>query len=175
MIATIEPNLEKIVTIDFLYLDLNTCDRCQETETHLDQAIHIFEPVSKCLNYKVIVNKVNVDTKELAEFYRFESSPTIRVNGMDILGAIQENLCTDCSSISGQETSCRVFKYDGKFFTEPPISMILEGIFSVIFNREVVQLCKTHEQYVLPENLEMFYSSKKKKAAKCACLNSGCC
>lgn len=165
-------NNEKSTTIDFLYLDLNTCDRCQETETNLDEAVSIFSEVSKCLNYKVIVNKINVNTKELAEVHRFESSPTIRVNGRDILGAIKENSCSACSAISGQETACRVFEYSGKAFTEPPTAMILEGILSVLFSKNVEDQTK---QFVLPQNLEKFYLTTEKKTEGCSCNSSGCC
>ena len=172
MISQLIINNEKTIIIDFLYLDINTCDRCQETETNLDEALSIFSEVSKCLSYKVLVNKINVNTKELAEIHRFESSPTIRVNGQDILGAIKENSCPACSAISGQETACRVFEYDGKAFTEPPTAMILEGILSVLFNKNVD---KGTVQFVLPQNLEKFYLTTEKKTEGCSCNGSGCC
>ena len=53
------------ITIDFLYLDLSVCIRCQGAETD------------------VHVNKINVNSKELAITHKFLSSPTIRVNGHD--------------------------------------------------------------------------------------------
>ena len=172
MISQLIINNEKTINIDFLYLDLNTCDRCQETETNLDEAVSVFSEVSKCLNYKVLVNKINVNTKELAEVHRFESSPTIRVNGQDILGVVKENSCPACSAISGQETACRVFEYDGKAFTEPPTAMILEGILRVLFNKNTDG---NTEQFVLPQNLEKFYLTTDKKTKSCSFNSTGCC
>ncbi|MCK9480032.1 MAG: DUF2703 domain-containing protein [Firmicutes bacterium] len=99
----------KPVTIDFLYLDLNTCERCVATGGTLEEALHILSPVFEVLNYAVTVNKINITTKELAEQHRFISSPTIRVNGVDICDELRESDCKDCGDLCGDNVDCRVF------------------------------------------------------------------
>lgn len=74
----------KTVMIDFLYLDLNTCERCMATDDTLEEALSALSPVFQALDSEVTVNKVNITTRELAEQHHFISSPTIRINGVDI-------------------------------------------------------------------------------------------
>lgn len=82
--------MAKQLKIDFLYLDLNTCDRCMATDSTLKEALAELSGILNKLDYTVEVNKVKITTKELAEQYRFLSSPTIRANGLDICGSITE-------------------------------------------------------------------------------------
>src|SRR5690554_5810374 len=72
---------ERRIVIDFLYLDLTECSRCQGADTALDEALSEIAQQLKDIGTEVVVNKVNVVNEELAEQYKFISSPTIRVNG----------------------------------------------------------------------------------------------
>ena len=146
----------KPLNIDFLYLDLNTCERCIATGDTLYEAIDSLAPMFKTMNYEVNVNKVNITTKELAEQYKFESSPTIRVNGIDICDEVKESSCQDCSDISGCSTDCRVFVYDGKDYEQPPTAMIIDGIMSVIYGKKQQE----EKPYILTENLKNFFEQK---------------
>ena len=47
----------KKIEIDFLYLDLNTCQRCQGAESNLDQAINDVTAVLKAAGYEVSLNE----------------------------------------------------------------------------------------------------------------------
>ena len=78
--------VSKSLDIDFMFLDLNICERCITTGETLDEALKSLAPVLQSMNYTVTVNKINIITEELAIKHRFESSPTIRVNGVDICG-----------------------------------------------------------------------------------------
>jgi len=73
---------KKRIIIDFLYLDVSICVRCQGTDTSLDQAFSEVSTILKATGVEVVVNKINVITEELAKKYKFVSSPTIRVNVM---------------------------------------------------------------------------------------------
>jgi len=70
--------------IDFLYLDLSVCTRCQGTDQSLEDALAEVSGLLGAAGAEVIVNKINVTSEELAIQHRFVSSPTIRVNGRDI-------------------------------------------------------------------------------------------
>lgn len=151
--------------IDFLYLDLKTCERCMATDETLKQALHVLSGVFDTIGFEVKVNSVNITSRELAEEYRFISSPTIRVNGVDICSELVESNCADCGDLCGDSVDCRVFRYEGKEYEQPPVPMIVDGILKAIYGG----LSQTEEPYTLPDNLERFFIGKS------GCCDSGCC
>ncbi|HHV16032.1 MAG TPA: DUF2703 domain-containing protein, partial [Gelria sp.] len=48
------------ITIDFLYLDLSVCTRCQGTDTVLDEALAEVSNVLQATGAEVVLNKINV-------------------------------------------------------------------------------------------------------------------
>jgi hypothetical protein len=108
---------KQAIVIDFLYLDLSVCTRCQGTDSSLDEALVEIERVLKAMGKEVVVNKINVTTEELAVKHRFVSSPTIRVNGRDIQMEVKETLCESCGDLCGDDVDCRVWVYQGKEMT----------------------------------------------------------
>ncbi|MDR0291442.1 MAG: arsenite efflux transporter metallochaperone ArsD [Elusimicrobium sp.] len=147
----------KNINIDFLYLDLNTCERCIATGGTLDEALNLLTPLFKATDFSVTVNKINVTTKELAEKYHFISSPTIRVNGADISTELAENDCTDCGDLAGCSVGCRAFVYNGKTYEQPPTAIIIDGILRVLYG----QTQADNKPYILPENLKKFFKGRK--------------
>ncbi|NCB41404.1 MAG: DUF2703 domain-containing protein [Clostridia bacterium] len=162
--------IKKNLIIDYLYLDLKTCDRCIGTDNVLDEIIMTLTPALKIAGFNVEYNKIEMKTEELAKQYKFLSSPTIRVNGQDICQSVAENSCGCCSDISGTDVSCRVFEYNGTSFEIPPKEMLAEGILSTVFGN-AGEGCSCGG-YELPENLRDFFEGKKSKT-ECAC--GGCC
>ena len=147
----------KKLTIDFLYLDLNTCERCKGTESNLLKAINEVEVVLKAASYEILINKINIDSKESAIKYKFISSPTIRINGRDIDINTKESDCKDCGDICGDSIDCRVWTYENKEYTEPPKAMIINAILKEIYNDKIKETNEIKEEYVFPENLEKFF------------------
>ena len=146
------------ITIDFLYLDLSVCTRCQGTDTVLDEALAEVSKVLRATGAEVILNKINVNSEELAVAYKFISSPTIRVNGHDIQMEVKESLCESCGDLCGDEVDCRIWVYHGKEYTVPPKGMIIEAILKEVYGgnqgKNVIE-----QEYVIPENLKRFYSA----------------
>jgi len=148
---------KKEITIDFLYLDLSICERCIATGDTLDEALRVMAPVFETLNYSVTVNKVNITTEELAVQHRFISSPTIRVNGIDICNELVENECENCGDLAGCSVDCRVFVYEGMEYTQPPTAAIVDGILRVLYGGKT-QAEQT--PYELPENLINYFKGR---------------
>lgn len=161
---------KKSMVIDFLYLDLSVCTRCQGTDTSLDEALAEVSKVLEATGVEVLVNKINVDTEELAKKHRFISSPTIRVNGRDIQMEVKENLCESCGDLCGDEVDCRVWVYQGREFSVPPKAMIIEAILKEVYGGDRDRNTVTPE-YVIPENLKRFYTAMKKAGKR----NPPCC
>ena len=152
--------IDKTIDVDFLYLDLNTCERCGDTEATLDEAVAEVSTVLKTLGFTLNVNKVEMATLELAEQYKFESSPTIRINGRDISDNVQENTCKDCGDLCGTDVDCRVFEYEGGEFNAPPKAMIVEALLGATNPQPL----RESKPYTMPENLKIFFEGKSAKS-----------
>lgn len=164
---------ENKVLVEYLYLDLSTCDRCIGTDSVLDEVMMTLTPAIKLAGLEVEYNKTEIKSAELAAKYRFRSSPTIQVNGQDICGTVKENSCNCCSEISGSGVDCRVFEYNGETYEVPPKEMLAEAILRAVFGQtESGCSCGSYE---LPENLRAFFEGKKKTSG-CSCgCGDGCC
>jgi len=162
----------KTVLIEYLYLDLQTCERCVGTDQELDEVIMALTPALALAGYVVEYRKMEMTTRELAIAHRFLSSPTIRVNGRDISATVAESDCGCCGEISGTQVDCRVFEYGGETYEVPPKAMLAGSILAAVFgdNQEV-----QHDQaYTLPENLRSFYDGKQSKSGG-GCGGGNCC
>ena len=147
-----------------MFLDLSICTRCQGTESSLEEAIKDVAKVLELAGIEVVVNKIHIDSKEKAIQYRFESSPTIRINGNDIQLEMRESLCESCGDLCGDEVDCRVWVYKGKEYNVPPKAMIIDAILREVYSDKKAQLNNRvgKEAYQLPENLRRFFESIEK-------------
>ncbi|MBC8587308.1 DUF2703 domain-containing protein [Acidilutibacter cellobiosedens] len=152
------------IIIDFLYLDLNICTRCQGTDAGLEEAIADVAKILQLTGIEVVVNKIHIDSKEKAKQHRFISSPTIRVNGEDIQMDVKESLCESCGDLCGDEVDCRVWVYKGKEYNVPPKAMIIDAILRKVYSDKKARLNDRvdKEAYQLPENLRRFFESIEK-------------
>lgn len=164
-------DIEKKLLVEYLYLDLESCDRCIGTDKILDEVMMTLVPALRLAGYEVEYAKIEMKTAALAEQYRFLSSPTIRLNGQDICQSVAENSCGCCSDISGTDVSCRVFEYKGEKYEVPPREMLAEAILKGVFGR-LESGCSCGD-YVLPENLKEFFEGKEFKN-KCSCEGACC-
>lgn len=150
------------IIIDFLYLDLSVCTRCQGAESNLDDAINEVSVVLNAAGYEILVNKINISSKVLAEKHEFISSPTIRINGNDIDLEVNETPCKDCGDICGDNVDCRVWVYEGIEYAEPPKPLIVNAILKEIYSgNKAAQVRK--DEYVIPKNLEVFFDGVNNK------------
>jgi len=152
-----EPATEKrVITIDFLYLDLNVCVPCRGTDTSLDEALQDVSNVLQATGVEVIVNKIHVTTEKQAEELKLLSSPTIRINGQDIQLEVKESLCPSCGDLCGDDIDCRVWVYQGKEYSVPPKAMIVEAVLKEVYGSKEVH--PVDSPYVMPDNLKKFFS-----------------
>jgi NAD-dependent dihydropyrimidine dehydrogenase PreA subunit len=163
----------KKAVVEYLYLDLKTCERCIGTDNVLDEVMLTLTPALKLAGYAAEYIKIEMKTAEIAEQYKFLSSPTIRVNGQDICRSVAENSCGCCSDISGTDTDCRVFEHNGETYEVPPKEMLAEAILRTVFGQNVTDCSCGEDEYKLPENLKNFFDGKKNKSG-CAC-DGKCC
>lgn len=161
----------KKVIIEYLYLDLETCDHYIGTDNVLDEVMMTITPALNIAGFEVEYNKIEMKTAETATQYKFLSSPTIRVNGQDICQSVAENSCGCCSEISETDVACRVFEYSGETYEAPPNEMLAEAILGVVFGN--VEAGCSCGKYELPENLKKLFEGKKSKSG-CSCGGKCC-
>jgi hypothetical protein len=49
------------IIIDFLYLDLSVCKRCQGTETNLEDAVNEVSTILRAAGFDIVLNKINLN------------------------------------------------------------------------------------------------------------------
>ena len=166
----------KRIDIEYLYLDLDICNPCQSTESVLDQAVLGLTPILKECGFKIKVNKIHVETENQARKLKLVSSPTIRVNGLDIQPEISEDVCDCCSSIAGDnEINCRVWLYEGKEYWTPPKAMIMNSILSRVYSNSKVTINNSQYSEDIPDNLKSFFNARDKKISRDSPVSSTCC
>ncbi len=149
------------VLIEYLFLDDSACDRCRDTEQVLQEVIDVITPALELAGYAVLLRRIKIENEEMAVRYRLLSSPTIRVQGKDIFGPVEESACDCCSSICGMEVACRSYAFEGRFYDIPPAAMLARALLRNIFGEEQDQ--HVAETYSLPENLRNFFAGKKRQ------------
>lgn len=168
--ADAEVGTDRKLRIEYLYLDLSTCDRCIGTDIVLDEVVAVLRPALELAGYAIDYQKKEMSTPQLAEQYHFLSSPTILVNGQDIFGTVKESNCDCCGEIAGVNVDCRVFEYEGKTYEVPTKKMLANAILKSL-NTQPTCSCGTYE---LPENLKQFYEGKMKKSENVSSCGCGC-
>src|SRR5512143_3959171 len=104
------------VDIELLYLDLETCDRCRQTDSNLDAAIDQVSQELEAQGFAVRVRRRHVTSEAEAAALGFEISPTIRVNGRDIQLDWRASACGPCTELAGgqEAVDCRVWHWQGE-------------------------------------------------------------
>jgi len=133
--------------IDFLYIDLSECERCQSSDEILDEALReLREQVHGSGISTITINKTKIASDEQARRYNMIRSPTLRINGIDIEEIvndeykIKDSYCPscedvtgpDCDEVTGGGNECRVFEYDGNEYETIPKEMIKEALKKVV-------------------------------------------
>jgi hypothetical protein len=150
---------EREIDIEFLYLDLEVCDMCRGTETNLDEALADIAALLEKTGVKVNLDKIHVRSFEQALVLDFISSPTIRVAGRDVAFGVRENYCSSCSMLSGTDTYCRVWNFQGEEFSTVPKSLVIEAILKEIYGggKEKAEVPPGQKAQSL-ENLKRFFA-----------------
>lgn len=163
------------LTIELLALDLESCGRCVATSNNLDAALTSVRGVLREAEIEVEVVRQVVASADQARKLRFESSPTIRVDGRDIALEARESACGDCGELAGCATgiACRVWPWRGHDYEEPPKAMLVEAILREALREEAAPR-QPAAMFRLPENLERFFAGASASDKTC-CDTASCC
>lgn len=150
---------ERTIIVELCYLDVTTCERCQGADQQVDKAVAAVRAALAPCGCSVESRKILIEDEAMARQYHLVSSPTIRVDGIDICDTVEENDCAECSDIADTDVTCRVFEYRGQKHDVPPVSLIIDTVLRVYLDELSFDL--SQETYELPENLARFFSGKR--------------
>ncbi len=154
------------IAVDLLYVDIDSCDRCQGADAALAAALADAEPVLADLGVGVAVRRILVEDRETAERHRLLTSPTIRIGGTDIQAGYGESSCEACGTVAGgTPVNCRDWVWRGKSYTAPPKGMIVEALLRAALDGTAAPAAAS---YAMPENLQAFFAGKAAKSG-CGC------
>lgn len=170
-------NQPRELVIELLAIDLNRCTRCLDSLANIEMAVELIAPVLQVMDVRAVLRKIVVTSEAEAIRYRLASSPTIRIDGRDIVLETVESACDACTDLCGCEDGidCRIWPYRGKEYTEAPVGMVVEAILrAIIANPAQTEDTEFHG---VPANLRNFFRSKQRADTDCcsADARNTCC
>ena len=163
------------VAIDFLYLDLETCTRCKDTDDNLGAALSEVSQLLTSAGITTQVKKNQITNQQQASELNFISSPTLRVNGRDIAMQFKQSRCESCESCAcNGEIECRVWVYQGKEYLQAPKAMIINAILSAVYDKSGSKNTPIDDAEIASQqaNLQRFFDgvqNQKSQAATSCC------
>lgn len=123
----------KTLQIEWRHLDINkgTCLRCSKTGKTLNQVIAELKKELKSEGIKIIFKETKLSEKDISQ------SNMILVNGKPLEHILpkaktDENYCSSCTCLTGNETYCRTIQYEGKTYEEIPEELIRTAVLKII-------------------------------------------
>ena len=151
------------LVVELLALDLSTCGRCTGTDRSLEASVRELRPILARTGVELRFRKTIVRTAEQAVALRFQSSPTVRINGRDVPIEFRESRCGDCAGLLGGSpcaVECRVWLWQGREYTEPPKGLIVDAILRAYPTAFEDRPPVPSEPFDLPENLKRFFAAR---------------
>lgn len=157
------------VAIELLYLDLDVCARCRETDGNLDAAIAQVSGELEDQGFAVQLQRRHVASEADALALGLQISPTIRVNGRDIQVDWQANGCNECTDLAGgkEEVACRIWNWRGEEHFAAPVDMIVAAIRKAASEPPVDAAGSDAGAGRLSEPLRRFFAGAKRSSACC--------
>ncbi len=147
------------INLEYLYLDVSVCTRCQGSDLNLEEAVETLK--SKYPSQEIDLDKIHINTIDVALEQKFVSSPTIRINGQDLPVEFKENNCDSCGDFCGDNVDCRIWVHDGVEYESAPTQMIVDLVSQYIDGRLELEAVDT--TYSIPENVIHFFAARLKK------------
>ena len=165
------PGEKKVLNVDLLVINLDTCERCVPTGEHLRTAVQLLIPAADALGVELRSREVVVRTREEAMANALQSSPTIRLNGRDIAQDIRESVCESCGDLTENDISveCREWHYRGQVFPSAPLPLLIEAIMGALLKLDASPPVVTAPLEELPENLRRYFDDKKQVEGGSSC------
>ncbi|RDI72616.1 DUF2703 domain-containing protein [Halopelagius longus] len=164
----------RTVTVEFLFLDRERCDRCGDTEASLREAVDAAAAPLAELGVDIALRYVHVANEADARRARLETSPTVRVDGRDVQPDYEESECDscgelcDCGDACGEGgIGCRIWSYRGEERESAPVGLLLEAILRAAVRGGAP--ARPEASFRLPENLRTFFGADAAEERRNSC------
>ncbi|WP_380679881.1 DUF2703 domain-containing protein [Salinigranum sp. GCM10025319] len=127
-----EPTYPRDVTVEFLYLDRDACERCRKTEAAVEAALSTVRPALALTNSRVVLDHRHVDSAATARAVDLAVSPTVRVDGRDVQPDIET---ADCGCGGATTIPCRVWRYRGRTHDAAPPGLFADAVLRAAYGR----------------------------------------
>lgn len=144
--------------VELFYLDDTVCTRCESTKQRLEAALADLSVVLAEMNMVLRYQPVHVDSLAKAEKHHLVASPTIRIDGVDLMGQVAESNCPECGELCGADMTCRDWVEDGQTASTPTKAQLMRQILKSLFS-DVKSI--SAPDYVMPESIRKFFSNQK--------------
>lgn len=145
------------IKIEYLYLDDRVCSRCMETKEILASALAKLKTVLSEAGYAFDVETIWIDSPEKAKRHRLRSSPTIRVNGVDLSPDVVESDCPDCGTLCHTAMTCRAWTDERGVASVPTVGLLMRLILQSVFS-ETKQ--DENGPYEMPDPIRRFFAGR---------------
>jgi hypothetical protein len=164
----------KNLNVELQALDLETCDRCEGSSANLKKAIVVAAPVLAALGTNIVLTETVVTDARQADRLRFASSPTIRIDGVDIVSEKNETVCGACSDLCGCSggVECRVWPWKGVNHETAPLGLIVEALVRAAVVPETRP--PTPRWNGVPQNLLTYFEGRQSIKAGASSSVCGC-
>lgn len=123
----------RILHIEWRHLDTNkgTCLRCSKTGKTLHQVIAELKKELQSKGIKILFTETKLSKKDISQ------SNMILLNDKPLEHIIpkakaDENYCSSCSCLTGNNTYCRTIQYEGKTYEEIPEELIRTAVYKLL-------------------------------------------
>jgi hypothetical protein len=125
------------IKLEFLYLDLSVCGRCQGTGRSLKQALRAARDALAAMDVGVEVDSIHVANADIAKAVGLVVSPTIRIDGRDIQPNVLQSPCADCGDRCGCDggCNCRKWRWRDREYAAAPPGLIVEALMAAAVAR----------------------------------------
>ena len=127
-----EPTHPRDVTVEFLYLDRDACERCRRTEAAVEAALSTVRPALALANSRVVLDRRHVDSAATARAVDLAVSPTVRVDGRDVQPDFET---ADCGCGGTTTIPCRVWRYRDRTHDAAPPGLLADAILRTAYGR----------------------------------------
>lgn len=158
----------RTVSVDFLFLDREVCERCGDAETSIHAALDWTAELLDDLGVGVVLRYVHVESEAHARQTSFEISPTIRIDGRDVQPEYVSSPCEPCGERCGcgegfdDDTfiECRSWLFRGEEYETPPVEFLVEELLRAgLESPRPGGGSRGDGHYRLPENLRRFFGT----------------
>lgn len=127
-----DPTDPRDVTVEFLYLDRDACERCRTTEAAVEAALSTVRPALALADSRVVLDRRHVDSAATARAVDLAVSPTVRVDGRDVQPEFET---ADCGCGGATTVPCRVWRYRGRTHDAAPPGLLADAILRAAYGR----------------------------------------